>query len=210
LVRAADAEREDKMRKLVPRRPSPALVVACLALFVALGGTSLAVVNALPRNSVGAAQLRKNAVNSQKVKNKTLLAVDFKAGQLPKGKQGDKGNKGDPGPAGPKGDTGAKGDKGDKGATGPNPAATAIVREAPGPPSATSSVALVSCLSDERAVGGGAGWATTSGGAIPAVVTSMPTPGGNGTIATGWRGVIRNVTAAGTVTGKVSVICVKL
>ena len=73
------------MRKLVPRRPSPALVVACLALFVALGGTSLAVVNALPRNSVGAVQLRNNAVNSLKVKNRALLAVDFKAGQLPKG-----------------------------------------------------------------------------------------------------------------------------
>ena len=198
------------MRKLVPRRPSPALVVACLALFVALGGTSLAVVNALPRNSVGAVQLRNNAVNSQKVKNRALLAIDFKAGQLPKGTQGDKGNKGDPGPPGPKGDTGAKGDKGDKGDTGPNPAATAIVRQAPGPPSSTTSEALVSCLSDERAVGGGAAWATSSGGGIPVVITDMPTPGGNGTIPTGWRGVIRNMAAVGSVSGRVFAICVKV
>lgn len=34
-------------------RPSPSMVIACLALFVALGGTSVAVINALPANSVG-------------------------------------------------------------------------------------------------------------------------------------------------------------
>jgi hypothetical protein len=192
--------KEDKMRKLVARRPSPALVVACLALFVSLGGTSLAVVNALPRNSVGAVQLRNNAVNSPKVKNGALLAVDFKAGQLPKG---DKGDKGDPGAAGSKGDTGAKGD------TGPNPAATAIVRQAIGPSSSTTSEALVSCQSDERAVGGGAAWSSSSGGGNPAVITDMPTPGGAGTIPTGWRGVVRNMASVGTVTGRVFVVCVK-
>ena len=43
-------------------RPSPAMVVACLALFVALAGTSVAAVSQLvPRNSVGTAQLRDNA-----------------------------------------------------------------------------------------------------------------------------------------------------
>ena len=195
------------MRKLEARRVSPAMVVACLALFVALSGTSLAVVNALPRNSVGAAQIRSNAVNSLKVKNGTLLAVDFKAGQVPRGAKGDKGDKGDPGAAGAKGDTGAKGDKGD---TGPNPAATAIVRQAPGPPSSTTSEALVDCNSDERAVGGGAAWGTSTGVAVPVVITDMPRPGGDGTVPTGWRGVIRNTAASGTVSGRAFVICVKL
>ena len=94
-------------------------LVAYLALFVALGGTSYAAVK-LPRNSVGTAQIKKNAVTGPKVKNGSLGRVDFAAGQLPAGAQGPAGPagaKGDQGPAGPKGD---KGDTGDTGpATGP-------------------------------------------------------------------------------------------
>ena len=71
--------------------------VGLLALFIALGGTSYAAVK-LPKNSVGARQLQKNAVVSAKVKDRSLLARDFKQGQLPKGPAG---AKGDPGPAGP-------------------------------------------------------------------------------------------------------------
>ena len=51
------------MRRVLRHRPSPALVVACIALAIALGGTSYAAVT-LPRNSVGTKQLKKNAVNS--------------------------------------------------------------------------------------------------------------------------------------------------
>ena len=69
------------------------MVVACLALFVALAGTSVAAVSQLvPRNSVGTAQLRDNAVarvkvrnnaiNSTKVQNRSLLAVDFATGSF--------------------------------------------------------------------------------------------------------------------------------
>ena len=64
------------------RRPSPALVVACLALAVALSGTSYAAIVSMPFNSVGTAQLRPNAVVSSKVKNGSLLAVDFKDREL--------------------------------------------------------------------------------------------------------------------------------
>ena len=66
------------------RMPSPAMVVACIALAVALSGTSYAKLLALPFNSVGTPQLKQNAVISSKVKNNTLLAADFKAGQLPR------------------------------------------------------------------------------------------------------------------------------
>ena len=88
--------------------------IALLALFVAMGGTSYAAFK-LPKNSVGAKQIKANAVNSSKVANRSLLAGDFKAGQLPAGAQGIQGPKGDPCPAsdpnckGPKGDTGAQG-----------------------------------------------------------------------------------------------------
>ena len=97
------------------RRPSHTTVVAYLALFAALGGTSYAAVK-LPKNSVGGAQIKKNAVTGAKVKNSSLgpsdikngslLKADFKAGQLPAGAQG---------PQGPPGPTGASGPVGPDG-----------------------------------------------------------------------------------------------
>jgi len=47
-------------------RPSPALVVACIALFVALSGFGYAATR-LPRNSVGTKQLRNGAVTGKKI-----------------------------------------------------------------------------------------------------------------------------------------------
>lgn len=51
--------------------------VAYVALFFALGGTSLAAVQALPRNSVGTNQLKRNAVTGSKVKNNSLQGADI-------------------------------------------------------------------------------------------------------------------------------------
>jgi hypothetical protein len=82
------------------RKISPATVIAMIALAVALGGTSYAAV-VLPKNSVGTKQLKKNAVTSAKVKNRSLLKVDFKAGQLPAGPRGAKGATGNTGATGP-------------------------------------------------------------------------------------------------------------
>jgi hypothetical protein len=75
------------------RRPSAALIVSIVALVVALGGTSYAAL-ALPKNSVGSTQIRSNAVSSPKVKDGSLLAKDFKKGELPQGKQGVQGTQG--------------------------------------------------------------------------------------------------------------------
>ena len=55
------------MSRLWKYRPSPAMIVAMLALFVAMGGTGYAV-SQLPKGSVGSAQLRKNAVRSKHIK----------------------------------------------------------------------------------------------------------------------------------------------
>ena len=54
------------MHRLTSRRPSPAMVVATVALVVALGGTGYAA-TALPNGSVGTNQLRNGAVNSSKL-----------------------------------------------------------------------------------------------------------------------------------------------
>lgn len=93
------------------------MLVALLALFVALTGTSYAV-SKLPKNSVGNSQLKKNAVTSDKVKDRSLLAKDFKSGQLPAGAKGDVGAQGAMGPAGTAGAAGADGGVGATGATG--------------------------------------------------------------------------------------------
>lgn len=51
------------MTSLKRLRPSPALVISCLALFVALGGTAVA----LKKNSVGSRALKTNAVKGRHV-----------------------------------------------------------------------------------------------------------------------------------------------
>jgi hypothetical protein len=87
-----------------------------LALFVALSGTAYAAT--LPRNSVGTAQLKRNAVTSAKVKPRSLLGSDFRRGQLPAGPQGPQGPQGPAGARGPEGATGARGAEGATGARG--------------------------------------------------------------------------------------------
>src|SRR3989442_8492504 len=89
-------------------RPSPSTVIAGLALFVALGGTGYAVTS-LPVGSVGTAQLKANAVVSSKVLNGSLLAADFKKGQLRAASRGATGPAGPAGPTGPAGPAGPAG-----------------------------------------------------------------------------------------------------
>src|SRR5580704_16067347 len=101
------------MRGLRLRRPSPALVVACVALVVALAGTSYAAFR-LPANSVGTKQLQRGAVTKAKIAAATLRLLTARPGT---------GSSGPPGPAGSRGPAGPKGATGPTGATGaPGPA----------------------------------------------------------------------------------------
>ena len=85
-------------------------VMATIAVFLALGGGAYAAFK-LPNNSVGSKQLKADAVRSSKVKDGSLLAGDFKAGQLPAGPRGEQG---------PQGVQGEKGNPGTDGTNGTN------------------------------------------------------------------------------------------
>jgi hypothetical protein len=94
--------------------------MATIAVFLALGGGAYAAAK-LPRNSVSAKQIKKNAVNSAKVKNGSLLAKDFRIGQLPAGPAG---------PAGADGHDGAPGTPGAPGQPGQDGASFSVATRA--------------------------------------------------------------------------------
>lgn len=102
--------------------------VGYLALFVALGGVSYAAT--LPRNSVGAKQIKNNAVGTSEVDDGSLTAEDFDEDDLPRGRTGKIGPTGPPGIPGAAGADGAKGDPGTPGSPGTpgTPGAAAVVK----------------------------------------------------------------------------------
>ena len=100
-------------------RPSPAIVIALIALAAALGGTSYAAATKLlPKNSVGSAQVINGSLQKADLSAKTLVAL--------RGSKGARGSAGTAGPAGPTGPQGAKGDTGSTGSTGTTGATGAI------------------------------------------------------------------------------------
>ena len=163
------------MKRLVRHRPSPAMVIACLALGIALTGTSVAAVTALAPNSVGTPQIKANAVTAAKLRNAnvtgakiarnavtgtkvlngSLTAADFVASSLPKG------------PAGPAGATGPAGPAGPAGTIGP-----VTVRQAgvvvPGGVAQNGAydteTVTVNCNAGEKAISAGTGWSDDAAG----------------------------------------------
>jgi hypothetical protein len=65
--------RRVKLRRLRLRRPSPALVIACIALFVSLGGVGYAAA----RGSIGSREIRNNSIRSRDVRNNGLSGRDI-------------------------------------------------------------------------------------------------------------------------------------
>jgi hypothetical protein len=166
------------MRRISLRRPSPAMVVACLALLVALGGTSVAAVSQLARGSVGPLQLRTGAVTTPKirnaavtapkirgnvitsfhVRNRSLTRADFRPGQLPAGPTGPQG------PAGPAGPAGAAGPAGVIGAITVRTASVSV------PGGVAQNAAYETrrvtrlCEGNERAISAGTSWSDDDAG----------------------------------------------
>ena len=150
------------------------LVLSITALTVAvLGATPLgeaAREQLAPRNSVGTAQLRANAVVSSKVRNRSLLAVDFRRGQLPQG------------PAGPQGPVGPQGPAGAPGISGRELRSATSAND-----SSAFKTASAACPSGKQMLGGGVA-ITPSNASVPVAVTTSYFNG------TAWIGAARETT----------------
>ena len=111
--------------------------LALLALFVALGGTSVAAGNAvLPRNSVGAAQVVNGSLRTSDLSVKARSALRGERGSTgpagAQGAQGPPGATGAPGLAGATGPQGVAGPQGPAGPTGPPASNLFVVLDAGG------------------------------------------------------------------------------
>jgi Collagen triple helix repeat (20 copies) len=110
------------MRKKRRIRLTYANVVASIALFAALGGSSYAAISVTGKQvrdaSLSGRDVRNGSLTSGDVRDQSLLARDFKIGQLPVGPAGDRGPQGPIGPQGPTGPQGLQGEPGMPGISG--------------------------------------------------------------------------------------------
>src|SRR2546423_1354517 len=100
------------MLRPLSRRLSYANVVATLALFLALGGTTYAAITITGRNvrngSLTAADIRNSSLTGSDIRNGSLSSRDLSADarSVLRGRPGQKGDVGIAGTPGPKGDAG--------------------------------------------------------------------------------------------------------
>jgi hypothetical protein len=121
------------MPRMLRRRPSPALVVAIIALVVATAGSATAATVLIKRSS----QVARGAINSGDLANDravnlvdltpaTRLALQNEGGPAgPQGERGPQGPAGARGDRGPRGEDGPRGPQGEPGADGADGAALA-------------------------------------------------------------------------------------
>src|SRR5437764_4634608 len=131
-------------------RPSPALVISIAAPAVAMAGTGYAAIT-IPAHSVGHKQLKRNAVTTVNVRDHSLLARDFRAGQLPRGGSGGTGARGPAAPRVPAGPRGRTGRTGAGGPPGPTAASVSALRD---PPAGTGSFTAIASTTITTTVSG--------------------------------------------------------
>lgn len=70
-----------RLKSLMRRRPSAAIVISSVALFMSLGGVGYAAIS-IPDNSVGTNQLRDNAVTANKIRNQAVTYKKIRPGAV--------------------------------------------------------------------------------------------------------------------------------
>lgn len=154
------------MRKRI-QQPSPALVVACIALFVSLGGVGYAAA------TIGTSDIKNGAVTGKKIKNRTITKKDISKATVSL-------LKGATGARGPQGAQGLQGSAGAPGISG-----VERFEEIVNASSGTAKTAIADCPAGQEAIGGGVRVFAAEGLAF--VDESIP----NGT--TGWYGEVHTV-----------------
>lgn len=152
------------MLRRIPR-PSPALVIAIIALvFSMAGGASAA------KRLITGADIKDNSLTGADVRNGSLISADFRRGSVPKGPAGPSGVQGPPGVAGPAGAAGAAGAQGAPGLSG-----LEVVQSTTDADGGDKKNAAITCPSGKKAIAGGAnivGTTTDQGG--PFILRSAP------------------------------------
>ncbi len=159
------------------RLPSPAMIVALLALFVATTGTAVAGVMItganVKNNTLSTLDVMNNTLTTTDVRNGSLLPIDFK--KLPIGQKG------------PKGDAGENGAPGAPGVSG-----LEVVSMTSPTNSGAQRGLEVPCPAGKRVLGGGA--EVVGGSNDVAIYASHPLPG-----QTSWRAWAHEVDPTGDV-----------
>ena len=66
------------MKAILRRRPSPALVIACVALFVSLGGVSYGVASGY----IDSREIQNNTIRSKDIRNNSLRTFDIRNNEV--------------------------------------------------------------------------------------------------------------------------------
>ena len=66
------------MKHILRRRPSPALVISCIALFVSLGGVSYGVAT----GSIGSREIRNNSITTNDLRNGAVRTQDIRNNEI--------------------------------------------------------------------------------------------------------------------------------
>ena len=151
-------------------------VMATVAMFVALGGTSYAAITITSRNvkdgSLTGRDIKKKSVPLNRLTGSLRSGQEGPAGLKgepgPQGPKGEAGERGPAGPPGPQGDTGATGAQGPQGTQGPQGA-----QGAAGPRGSTAASALLGVF---PGLGVATQWSTPSGvgtGGIESAVAAL-------------------------------------
>jgi hypothetical protein len=114
------------VRRRIRAMSSPAMIVACIAVVLAMTGSALAA-----RDLITGADIKDGSITRADLSGRTISSLKGKRGPSgsagrdgfagpagPQGSTGPQGDRGPAGPPGPQGDEGVRGDKGDKGDTG--------------------------------------------------------------------------------------------